>query len=305
MGGTNGLLSNNASVRWLYLGYFNPWHRISDLSQNQKELTMQILCSDTNEEMTHEACLAHALLTGRPPCGFDYMLLKSLYASNQKPERASEIHVTDLTGCQLRAFYDKREPSPEYPHEILLRWMGSGFHKMVESEDTNLESELALEVEGIVGRTDIVYKDGRLVDLKFTRWMMPDKLPYGSHVLQVNIYAWMLRRMGRDVNRVQIQYIDASGPTKCRAHKIPVRNIDGVLACPKCLTAPKNAHLGVYLLDVPLYSDEQVEDIISERKRDLRAALDMGFPPEPEPSFLCGYCPHREKCPAEISMIQE
>jgi CRISPR/Cas system-associated exonuclease Cas4 (RecB family) len=269
---------------------------------------MDIICSNDNQEKTVEGCFHCSLTTGGPPCGYDYALLRSIYGSSEKSERANSIHVTDLTGCPRRAYYDKREPSPEYPHEMLVRWMGSGFHSMVEGAvasqptDEHLDSELPLEHDGIVGRSDLVYKDGRLVDLKFTRWMYVDKLPYGSHTLQVNIYAWMLRHQiynrRKAINRLQIQYIDASGPTKCRKCKVPVRNIDGVLACPKCLTAPKGAHLGAYLVDIPMMSDEQVASAIRERKNDLEAALAMGMPPEPEPGFLCAYCSHAEKCGA-------
>jgi CRISPR/Cas system-associated exonuclease Cas4 (RecB family) len=245
-------------------------------------------------------CLACALQSGRPPCGYDYALLKAMFGSSEKSERANSIHVTDLTGCPRRAYYDKRDPSPEYVHEMLVRWMGSGFHAMVEpaEHDPCFQSELPLEHNGIVGRTDLFYqKDGRVVDLKFTRWMYIDKLPYGSHVLQVNVYAWMLRRQrGVEVNRLQIQYIDASGPTKCRKCRVPVRMVDGELKCPKCLSAIKGAHLGAYLIDVPVYTDEEVEKQILERKTNLEAALAMGFPPEPEPGFLCSYCAHAEKC---------
>jgi hypothetical protein len=260
---------------------------------------MNILCPVSAAQLTQEECLDCALGTGRPPCGYDYALLKAIYGSSEKSERANSIHVTDLTGCARRAYYDKRDPSPEYVHEMLVRWMGSGFHGMVEGSDTHLDSELSLEWDGIVGRSDIVYKNGRLVDLKFTRWMYVDKLPYGSHVLQVNVYAWILRKMGRKIDRVQIQYIDASGPTKCRKCKAAVRMVDGQLVCPKCLTAPKGAHLGAHLIEVPLYSDEQVERDIMERKHNLEAALSMGFAPEPEPGFLCGYCAHVAKCQPE------
>ena len=261
---------------------------------------MKIICSVTNGLFSTAECLDCALGSGRPPCGYDYALLKAMYGSSEQETRAAEIHVTDLTGCARRAYYDKREPSPEYPHEMLVRWMGSGFHGMVEGSDTYMDSELVLAYDGIVGRSDIVYRDGRLVDLKFTRWMVLSNLPYGSHILQVNVYAWILGKMGREVNRLQIQYIDASGPTKCRAHKVAVRNIDGVLACPKCLTSPKGAHLGAYLIDVPLMPDWEIEQAIQTRKRNLKDALAMGFPPEREVGFLCGYCAHAARCQPEL-----
>jgi CRISPR/Cas system-associated exonuclease Cas4 (RecB family) len=261
---------------------------------------MNIICSVGFGEMPVEACLKCAASHDRPPCGFDYALLKAMYASNQSSERASKIHVTDLTGCSRKAYLDKREPAAERPHEMLVRWLGSGMHGMVEDKDDLFDSELPVVHDGIVGRSDIVYKDGRLVDLKFTRWMYVNKLPYGSHALQVNIYGWMLRQMGRKIDRLQIQYIDASGPTKCRKCSLPVRMIDDELKCPKCFNAPKGAHLGVYLMDVPVLTDEEVKYHIQARKDNLEAALAMGMPPEREPGFLCNYCSHYSACQPEL-----
>ena len=122
---------------------------------------MNILCSINNICLSDNASLDCALSTGRPPCGYDYALLKAMFGSNEQSDRANSIHVTDLTGCGLRAYWDKHEPSSERPHEMLVRWMGSGFHGMVESSDEHMICELPLAHDGIVGRTDIVYHDGR------------------------------------------------------------------------------------------------------------------------------------------------
>lgn len=264
-------------------------------------MNLEVICSVGFGQMSAEACLKCAASHDRPPCGFDYAVLKAIYASNEKSERANEVHVTDLTGCPRKAYLDKRQPAAERPHEMLVRWLGSGFHGMVESKDALFKSELPVAHDGIVGRSDIVYEDGRLVDLKYTRWMYIDKLPYGSHTLQVNIYGWMLRKMGRKIDRLQIQYIDASGPTKCRKCRLAVRMIGGMLACPKCGAAPKGAHLGVYLVDIPVMTDEEVLYHIKDRKDNLEAALAMGMPPEREPGFLCGYCPHLDTCQPELT----
>ena len=223
-------------------------------------------------------------------CGFDYPLLKSLFNNQEQENRKNEIHVTDLTGCLLKAYFDKTNPPSEYVHEKLTRWMGNAVHTYAETNDEYVESELPLAHMGIVGKADIVYKNGRVSDNKTTRWMYINKLPYSSHALQVNIYAWMLRGMGREVNQLQIQYIDMSGPTKCRACRVPVRKINGEVKCPKCLKTPGGAHLGAYLVNVDLMTDSEVEDRIIERKERLDASIKMGLAPAAEPGFLCDYC---------------
>lgn len=256
---------------------------------------MKINCSAGRGVMELEECLSCALAQNND-CGYDYALIKNMMNDAKKESRRSEIHVTDITGCLRKAWYDKVEPAPEYIHETLARWLGVNFHGGAEMADEYLDSELPLEYNGLVGTSDIVYKDGRIVDYKFTRWIYPSKLPYGSHATQVNIYAYMLRKMGREVKQLQIQYVDASGPTKCRKCKVPVRTVDGVLQCPNCNNIISNAHLGAVLVDIPISSDEDIEAYINERKENLKGALELGLPPEKEPGFLCAYCAHVDVC---------
>ena len=206
---------------------------------------MKINCSAGKGIMELDDCLSCAL-NGENLCGYDYALIKNMMNDEKKESRRAEIHVTDLTGCLRKAWYEKVSPQPEYIHETLARWLGVNFHQSVEGSDDVLDSELPLEDEGLVGTADIVYKDGRIVDLKQSRWIFPSKLPYGSHATQVNIYAHLLRKMGREVTKLQIQYVDASGPTKCRKCKVPVRVDDGILKCPNCGNIIANAHLERY-----------------------------------------------------------
>lgn len=250
---------------------------------------MKINCSAGKGIMELEACLTCAL-NGENQCGYDYALIKNMMNDEKKESRRAEIHVTDLTGCLRKAWYEKVSPQPEYIHETLARWLGVNFHHAAESSDDLLDSELPLQDEGLVGTADIVYKDGRILDYKLTRWIFPQKLPYGSHATQVNIYAHLLRKMGREVTKLQVQYVDASGPTKCRKCKVPVRADDGILKCPNCGNIIANAHLGAVLVDIPIWPDDEVESYIRERKENLRGALELGLPPEKEPGFLCSYC---------------
>ena len=250
--------------------------------------------------MTTGACLLCALNSVRPDCGFDYSLLKSLLDDHSE-ERRGEIHVTDLTGCIRKAWYDKVNPSPEFVHEKLARWMGTAIHAHIDGSDEHLDSELPVRWNGLVGTADIVYKDNRVVDLKSTRWVYPEKLPYGSHSLQVNIYAHMLRSMGRSPQQLFIQYIDVSGPTKCRKCKVPVQMFDAQLKCPNCFQFVKGAHLGAIMVQVPLMDPHQVEAYVSERKETLEASLFLGSEPERETGYLCAYCSHRAVCSPEIS----
>lgn len=254
---------------------------------------MKIRCSGTPSlgVLEESECLECAL-SRTNTCGFDYALLKSMFYGSDR----SGVHVTDLTGCLRKAYLDKEKPKPMYVHERLVLTLGTAVHGFLEEGDEYIDCELPLEAYGVVGTADVVYKaDGRIVDYKTTRWLNPAKLPYGSHQLQVNIYAHLLRGMGRKVSDLFIQYIDMSGPTKCRRCKLPVRPTEGgLLVCPKCETMPRNAHLGAYMVNIPIMHPDEVKELVDERRELLDMAFESGLPPDAEPGFLCAYCSHWE-----------
>lgn len=251
----------------------------------------RVLCSAGKGELTVDECLACAA-KGKPPCGMDYGLVRTLVQKQLRPK----IHVTDLTGCLKRAYLSKTQPVPEYPHEKLLLIMGTAAHGFLEGDDEVLDTEVVVDHDGIVGRVDVIYKTGRIVDYKTTRWLKIDNLPYGSHAAQLNIYRYLRKKSGHQVDGLAVQYIDMSGPSKCRACKVPVRKINGQLTCPKCGNPPKGAHLGAVLVEIPVWSDEDIENYVTTRRDVLQEALDTGLVPVGEPSFLCSYCPFFDTC---------
>lgn len=254
---------------------------------------MNLICSGIPSKgvITDKECIACALARDNT-CGYDYALLKSMFYGSDR----SGIHVTDLTGCLRKAYLDKESTKPQYVHERLVLTIGTAMHGFLEEGDEWIDAELPVEAFGVRGTADVVYKaDGRVIDYKTTRWLNPSKLPYGSHELQVNIYAHLLRGMGKSTGDLFIQYIDMSGPTKCRTCKLPVRpEKDGRLTCPRCGTEPRNAHLGAYLIEVNKYDEEEIKELVEERRGALEFAFDMDSKPDAEPGFLCAYCPHWE-----------
>lgn len=255
---------------------------------------MDILCSVGKGQLSIDICLQCAL--NRDPgwtCGFDYVLLKKMFDTQ---DRSKEVHVTDLLGCQKRAYLGKVSAAPEYVHEKLTRTLGIVTHDGLAHSDGNVDCELPLKDGDLVGTADIVYKNGRVVDIKTTRWIYLDKLPYGSHTEQVNIYAHILIKGGREVNSLAIQYIDMSGPTKCRACKLPVRWTEDGLACPKCGKSPKGAHLGAALVEIPLWEYDYAEEFIQSKLAKLQKALKEKVQPPAEAGYLCGYCSFLDTC---------
>ena len=270
-----------------------------------------VLCSAGHGELSKEMCLACAL-DRENTCGIDYSLLKSMLKTKQR----DGIHVTDITKCLRASYYDKTTAAPEWVHMMSYRTFGLALHGYLEGSDENMYSELPLEALGLVGTADVVYKDGRIIDFKTARWITPSRLPYASHELQVNIYAEMMREMHAKwtksalmVERVPlptsaaIQYIDLSGPTRCRICKAPfLPDETGMLRCPKCLTTNREAHSGNVLLEVFLMESEEIRKIINERRDALSTSIDKRIPP-PREEGLCNYCAHEQECFNESETI--
>lgn len=125
---------------------------------------MKINCSAGKGVLELDDCLTCAL-EGNNECGYDYSLIKNMMSDKKKEARRSEIHVTDLTGCLRKAWYDKLEPAPEFVHETLVRWRWVSTFTRVLKGRTNIRiAKYPLEYDGIIGTTDVVYKDGRVLD---------------------------------------------------------------------------------------------------------------------------------------------
>lgn len=260
---------------------------------------MDIRCSGEvyKDPISTQTCLDCALSRGAPPCGFDYAVLKAIFANTLSEDR-SDVHVTDLTGCLLRAYWDKTDPQPKYVHDLVVLWIGQAVHKSVEEairDDPNVQGEVELEMDGVKGRADLIYGD-TIVDLKTTRWMMPGRLPYGNHSDQVKIYAEMA-----GVENTRIQYIDTTGPTRCNNCKTVLVKVDGHPVCENCGWTKGAAHLGAHIVK-PRSKD--MKDFIKERGARLTDALESEQEPEAEPSWLCRYCDHLDKCPAGRAVVR-
>jgi CRISPR/Cas system-associated exonuclease Cas4 (RecB family) len=252
----------------------------------------RVICPIDRQIWTKEACLAHAIESRPAPCGYDFALLQKMF---DESDRAG-IHTTDLLGCPKRTVLTKTKPVPEQVHTMLARVLGTLTHAVLEQEDGEAISEMKVSRDGIVGTVDLYYPQQKtVVDFKTTRWLKIANLPYGEHEWQVNIYAWMLEGTGQEVEKLYLQYIDLSGPSKCRKCKVVVEVHNGELVCPNCLAPQKDAHLGTALIEIEKKDTDEVTAFVQERKSIIETGLETGFV-DAEPSWLCHYCAHRSEC---------
>jgi CRISPR/Cas system-associated exonuclease Cas4 (RecB family) len=250
-----------------------------------------LLCSGGKGEITKDKCLACAR-SFKQTCGYDYSLVKIMLSDHER----TGIHVTDITGCLRKAWYEKTQTAPEFLHMRAYLLIGNAMHGHLEANGKEGEVEKTIEAMGLIGTMDI-YRDGVIVDTKTSRWLNPEKLPYGSHAMQVNIYAEMMQSLGHEVKRLFLSYIDMSGPTKCKTCKaVFIPDETGYLSCPRCHREYSGAHMGAELIEIEMYPRAEVQQYINERRDRLTKSLETMEAPDREPSFLCDYCSFKQIC---------
>jgi hypothetical protein len=188
---------------------------------------------------------------------------------------------------------------------MLMRSLGTITHGLLEaSSDASAWTERTYASGGVVGTVDRYYPSlRRIVDFKTTRWLKPENLPYGSHEVQANIYAYLMRENGHEVDEAFIQYIDLSGPTKCRQCKLPVVPVPDGLACPNCGYYPRGAHLGAVMFEINLMHPDEITAFVEQRRDSLTLSMELDQQPDAEPSFLCSYCKFLEQCPEGLTHL--
>lgn len=126
----------------------------------QKLNSDTLLCSAGRGEVTKTACLACAL-TMNQTCGYDYSLVKIMLSDHER----TGIHVTDITGCLRKAWYEKTHTQPEYLHMRSYLLIGNAMHGHLEANGDRAEVEKKIEALGLEGTMDL-YRDGTIIDFK-------------------------------------------------------------------------------------------------------------------------------------------
>jgi hypothetical protein len=239
------------------------------------------ICEDDGRQVSFDECLACA--AQEHPCTFPYAMLAWLVKDAQEPH--DSISVTALTGCVRQAFLKRKQPYFERPSKRRSLAFGTLLHdELAKFVHAGAVNELVVKVttpEGIVvsGRADLAINGNRrvLADYKTAAKVMPSKLPYGSHEIQLNLYRYMLARNEAgpqmETDRLVVYYIDLSGPGK--------------------------EHNGIVPFELPVWNDARAAGFLHARALDLHTALNGGaLPPKiaREDSWQCRYCPVNMIC---------
>jgi len=264
-----------------------------------------VKCPYYHGNVDFEECLACASSRGHVrKCGYPYSFLKAVSVILTKPR--PEIHVTDLVGCLRRAYFSKVSNYYESPSQWIAAVLGIIIHKGLEDfrpDGSIAEIPLsATTTSGIkvVGRVDLLH-NGRIIDWKTKRYLMPSKLPTRENEMQINIYYWLLASNGYEVTGGTLEYLALRGATRCDKCKCLLRETYDGWECPECHKTwdRDKAHQGLYRADIHLRDLREIAQWIDERAVILQNALSHGvIPPKTDGKWLCNYCSFREQCTA-------
>jgi CRISPR/Cas system-associated exonuclease Cas4 (RecB family) len=180
-----------------------------------------------------------------------YNLPNGLYRALQKMSFISDdfnsISVSDLINPPLIWYLKKlhKNEIEEDASERLWALLGTAVHYIIaQAEDKNLtEESLEIEVDGFIirGRFDVYTEAKEIIDYKITSMWSLEK-PEWAH--QINVYAYMLRRTGFEVEKGFIYAILRDWNKRQAKETMPIPFI-------------------VY--EIPIWSFEEQEKYIKER----------------------------------------
>jgi hypothetical protein len=231
---------------------------------------------------------------------YPYPLLKGIVDAVQN--RGDYISATSVLHC-LRADYLKRKENYYSTVESMYpSFRGTLFHGLLEKnapDNARIEEKVKRTYKGIeIGGTfdsllcfpDADEKKYIIQDWKTTENLPKYDSPYSSHLVQVNLYRWLLGFKPEDVV-MEVHYFSMKGHKVCR-----LKDGTGISRGGR---APVNQH----------WSDAQVESYLDDRLIKLKASMVTNVPMPyamvgEDEKWECEYCPVRQKC-ATLARAEE
>lgn len=150
------------------------------------------------------------------------MLIKSLNAFDAQRDRSQQVEVgpSSIGGCRRRVWHDlKQSPKTNRETESLAAILGTFIHAGVEEaikrEDPfgdNFMIEVEVQDGDLKGHCDLFIKDkGLVVDWKTTKMKSLRYFPSEQQRMQVQVYGYLLSKMGHKVNDVALVAIPRDG----------------------------------------------------------------------------------------------
>lgn len=200
------------------------------------------VCEVDETEVSFDACRTCAKDGGKKientVCHYTEVIDQLATANEHR--KGLGISVTMLTSCTRRSYLERKADWYVKPSQQYWSWRGQLVHLLLEGTDRRdairerrYEREVPEHGVRLSGQVDLLYPARKLlVDYKTIR-KLPNE-PKDGHVLQLNIYRWLLAK-GREygnqvpveieVDNLGLMYFDMSGVRKFRA---PLMDLDEI-----------------------------------------------------------------------------
>ena len=149
------------------------------------------------------------------------LLTNSLKSQDSERDRSKQVEIgpSQIGGCRRKVYYQLVDAPKLRETEKLASMMGTAIHAMIaeaiKSEDPfgdNFLIEQEMDAYGIPAHTDLYIKDRQLVvDWKTTTKAGMRYFPSEQQILQVQLYAHMLKANGEDPKEVALVSIARDG----------------------------------------------------------------------------------------------
>jgi len=175
----------------------------------------------------------------------------------------------------------------EYPSGRLALLVGTKMHEALELASAEADAIPEIKVRWtteddiqVHGTADLYIANGFkiLQDWKTAKAIYLSKLPYGSHEIQVNLYAFMLENNELEprlpVETLKMVYLSKIGPD-----------------------TRSGEHNGVVQIGVDKWAPEVAERYLNTNARILREAMKgNSVPSKTSERWMCSYCPVVQQC---------
>jgi hypothetical protein len=230
---------------------------------------------------------------------YPYPLLKAMVDSIQ--DRGEYISVTSILHCLRGDFLKRTEPHYTTVEKLYPMFRGTLFHALLEAnapanahvEEKRLRTHKGIELGGTFDST-LVFRDRVTKRFVIQDWKTTDNLPkydspYSSHIIQVNLYRWLLGLKPEDVS-MEVHYFSMKGHKRCvlKDGTGPARGG----------RAQANQH----------WSDKQIESYLDDRLVKLKASFVTRVPlpyalVTEDEKWECAYCPVAQHC-ADLARLE-
>lgn len=222
--------------------------------------------------------------------GFPKALIKQL----QEDERPVQWISPSMAGGCLRQTFLRREHDYHLdPRERYAMGIGSAIHDWLSVTDDgghilkevrlkySLGGEPELILSGQIDRFDI--KRGVLLDYKTTNSVWRKDRPNYQYTLQQNLYVYLLRKHGYEVNEIFLWYAVPRPKRKKVGEGEYITEVDRLV------------------VEIPIWTEEEQQAALDELETNIRYIMATGdLPPryaaDDEDAWRCRFCPVEEIC---------